>query len=303
MKQPTLFPWLASALLALTGCAGPKTHYPGAEAQQRLAAAEAESDTAQSASVDTQANYLKVVEQMQRNGLWFASLAHIDALEQRWGAAPESTRMRADALRHTGQATASADMYRRLLATPLAAAGHHGLGLLAGGRGEFPEAVRQLEAAQQRNPTDALLLSDLGYARLRAGRIDDARVPLMQALQLRPDNAQVQANAALYLEASRQHAQAEALMDAHRMPDATRSAIREAARQLGGAPAPVALLDTAATSPGSPASESAPPLALRTAMWPGMRRAQAGSPEQPATPAAVISRVPASRTSSSGETQ
>ncbi len=177
-----------SALLTLAGCAGPKGQYlAAADAQQRMAA-ETTATQKSAASIDTQSTYLKLVEQMQTDGLWFASLAHIDALEQRWGVSPESSRMRADALRQTGESSRSEDTYKRLIGTPLEAAGYHGLGLLAGARGDYAEAVRLLKEAQRRNPTDAVLLSDLGYASLRAGLVAEARLPLMQALQLRSES-------------------------------------------------------------------------------------------------------------------
>jgi Flp pilus assembly protein TadD len=209
-----------------------KDAYPAAAEAQQRQAAEENANTRAGANIDTQATYLKLVDQMQQEGLWFASLAHIDALEQRWGVSPDSTRARAEALRHAGQPLPSEAAYRRLLATPLEAAGYRGLGLLAGARGDYPEAVRMLKQAQVRNPTDALLLNDLGYASLRAGLIDDARLPLMQALQLKPDNPQAQANLAMYLEVTQQREQATALMDANKIPATTRAAIQDAARQL-----------------------------------------------------------------------
>jgi len=244
--------------LATGGCAGIKDAYPAAaEAQQRQAAEES-TNTKASANIDTQATYLRLVEQMQQEGLWFASLAHIDALEQRWGVSPESTRARAEALRHTEQPVQSEAAYRRLLATPLAGAGYRGLGLLAGGRGDYAEAVRMLKQAQQRSPTDALLLNDLGYANLRAGFIADARLPLMQALQLKPDNPQAQANLAMYLEATQQRSEATALMDANKIPPATRVAIQNAARQL------VALTpQPPPASDASHANDGSGPLALK----------------------------------------
>ncbi|WP_269759473.1 hypothetical protein [Variovorax sp. E3] len=154
----------ATAVLAVTGCSLFKDTSSGytasADAQQR-AAAEASAETKASANIDSKATYLKLVEQMQKEGLWFASLAHIDALEQRWGVSPESTRLRADALRQTDQAALSEQAYKRLIGTPLESVGYRGLGLLAGMRGSFAEAVQLLRQAQRQAPTDALLLSDL----------------------------------------------------------------------------------------------------------------------------------------------
>lgn len=299
LRRPAAFA-CTLLLLVLYGCGATKNHYPGATEQQQRSEASASEPV--SASTDTAVTYLKLVDQMQREELWFASLAHIDALEQRWGASPDSMRMRADALRQTGQANESRKLYTKLMGTPLEAAGYRGLGLLAGGEADYGQAVRMLEQAQRRTPTDGLLLSDLGYARMRAGRIADARVPLMQALQLTPDNAQVQVNAALYLQASGQSAQADALMDAHRMPPATRTAIGEAARGLSSAsaavptvtvaiaPAPTALA-TVAPTPNADAApqEGRQPLALRTSSWPRrvhvLVRPQADEPSPPATTA------------------
>jgi Flp pilus assembly protein TadD len=282
---------------AVVGCAAPKDQYAAStDAQQRMAA-EAAADTKASTSVDTKETYLKLVEQMQREGLWFASLAHIDALEQRWGVSPESTRLRADALRQTGQAAQSEMAYKRLMGTLLEGAGYRGLGLLAGAQGNYPEAIQLLKQAQRHTPTDALLLSDLGYAHLRAGSPDEARLPLMQALQLRPDSARAQANLALYLELTNQQEQAAAMMDANRMSSATRSAIREAAQQLraGGT--------TMSTSLGAGPllrDEAAPPLALKASRWStlsGVRTAIQSNPaaataSTPLTPNTTLQGTP-----------
>lgn len=268
-RRMQAFTFAAVAVLVVTGCAGLKDQYAAsADAQQRMAA-EAAADTKAGASVDTQATYLKLVEQMQKEDLWFASLAHIDALEQRWGVSPESTRTRAEALRQTGQAAPAEAAYKRLLGTPLASAGYRGLGLLAGTRGNYTEAVQLLAQAQRRTPTDALLLSDLGYAHLRAGQIEEARLPLMQALQLRPDSTQAQANLALYLEVTNQRDQATALMNANRMSETTRLAVREAALQMrapGGLAAPVAAAASASTR-GEPIVA---PLSLKPSRWSGV---------------------------------
>lgn len=253
---------IGAASLAITGCAGLKDQYAAStDAQQRLAA-EMAADTKAGASVDTQATYLKLVEQMQKEDLWFASLAHIGALEQRWGVSPESTRLRAEALRQTGQAALAEAAYKHLLGTSMESAGYRGLGLLAGTRGNFTEAVQLLAQAQRRTPTDALLLSDLGYAHLRAGQIEEARLPLMQALQLRPDSTQAQANLALYLEVINQRDRATALMDANRMSETTRLAVREAALQMLAPGASSSLAAPITPRCGSPPPHWAPHLAV-----------------------------------------
>lgn len=269
--------------LAISGCTATKDRYAAGEDAQQRQAFEAANETKTGANIDTQSTYLKVVDQMQQQGLWFASLAHIDALEQRWGITPDSTRARADALRQTDQAELAETAYKRLLATPQESAGYRGLGLLAGARGNYVEAVQLFKQAQRRTPTDALLLSDLGYASLRAGQLEEARLPLMQALQLQPDNKQAQANVALYLEVTNQQEQATALMNANRMSDTTRAAVREAALQMRATGSPAALppFSRPTSTSGYPiASDGASnpprddaaslPLALKPTRWAGM---------------------------------
>jgi len=317
LRIAMLLPVLAAIALAITGCSATKDHYAAGEDAQQRQAFETASETKASANIDTQATYLKVVDQMQQQGLWFASLAHIDALEQRWGVSPDSTRMRADALRQTGQAAPAEAAYKRLLATPQESAGYRGLGLLAGARGNFAEATQLLKQAQRRTPTDALLLSDLGYASLRAGQFDEARLPLMQALQLRPDSTQAQANLALYFEATNQREQATALMDANRMPEATRAAVRDAAQQMRGnrgavtpgasavpaapavpaaAPAPVAVAPAPGTAAvATLASDDAAavvPLALKPSRWAGMGGVRTASQLNPSASAASTPLTP-----------
>jgi Flp pilus assembly protein TadD len=292
----------ALAALALGGCGALKDQYAASNDAQQRAVFEAAADTKAGAAIDTKATYLRLVEQMQNEGLWFASLAHIDALEQRWGVSPESTRARADALRQTGQATPSEAAYKRLMGTPLESAGYRGLGLLAGARGSYAEAVQLFKQAQRQTPTDALLLSDLGYASLRAGQIADARLPLMQALQLSPNNTQAQANLALYLEATDQSEQANRLMEANRMPAASRAAVREAAQQLRtGAPlaatgaAPLAVRPLSSGTTLARDDVAPPPLALKASRWAGMGGVRTASQLNPSTADSAASPHPTAR--------
>ena len=181
---------------------------------------------------DTPGMYLGLISRMQAEGLYYASLAHIDAFERQYGATPDSILLRADALRMTGQANASAAAYARLLDTPLAARGHRGLGLLAGAAGDFHKAAQELDEASRLDPTNAATLSDLGYALLRDGEIARARVPLLEALELDAHNAKIVANVALLFEASGNHADAQALMAHQGLPAQTRAAIARDAQKV-----------------------------------------------------------------------
>jgi Flp pilus assembly protein TadD len=191
--------------------------------------------TNQEPAPDTPGMYLGLIDQMQSQGLYFASLAHIDAFEKQYGASPDTIVLRADALRMTDQLAAASTAYAQLLKTPFAARGHRGLGLVAGASGDFALAAQELQLAAGLAPTDAVILSDLGYARLRAGNVEGARVPLMQAAELDQQSPKVIANLVLYLLASGADAQAFAVMDQQKLYPDVRAAIRSDAAKVAAA--------------------------------------------------------------------
>jgi Flp pilus assembly protein TadD len=225
----------AAALLALamlSACASKLSGYGvGPQAEREAEIQQATRDPAP----DTPAMYLDLIGRMQTQGLYYASLAHIDAFEKQYGAQPETILMRADALRMTDQPVAAADAYTKMLQTPLAARGYRGLGLIAGAAGDFGRAAQQLQEAARLAPTDPLTLSDLGYARLREGDIDGARVPLMKAAQLDQSNQKIVSNVALYLLADGDEMHAMALMDQQKFSPDVRTAIRRDAARVAAA--------------------------------------------------------------------
>ncbi|HWX11453.1 MAG TPA: pilus assembly protein [Trinickia sp.] len=221
----------AAATLAASACAFKESGYGvGVQAER-----EALQNAQQEPRPDTPGVYLALIDRMQAQGLYYASLAHIDAYEKQYGATPDSTLLRADALRATGQPDASAAAYRALLTTPLAARGYRGLGLLAGAAGDFGDAGRQLDHAVELAPTDAPTLSDLGYARLRDGDVAGARVPLMKAAELDEHNARILSNVALFLLAQGHPREARGLMDEQQLPPEVRAAIRADAVKVAAA--------------------------------------------------------------------
>ncbi|HEY0229723.1 MAG TPA: tetratricopeptide repeat protein [Dokdonella sp.] len=222
------------ALLALLGACASKdlTGYGvGPQAERAVLAQQANKDPAP----DTPGMYLGLIDQMQSQGLYFASLAHIDAYDKQYGASPDSILLRADALRMTGQPAAAAAAYGELLKTPLATRGYRGLGLIAGAAGDFARAAQALQQAVQLAPTDAATLSDLGYARLRDGDVDGARVPLMKAAELDQSNPKIVSNLVLYLLASGDQAQALAVMNQQKLAPDVRAAIRSDAAKVAAA--------------------------------------------------------------------
>ncbi|MDR0241998.1 MAG: pilus assembly protein [Burkholderia sp.] len=205
-----------AAVLLLGACATKENGY-GVNAQAERAALMQAADQKQSVP-DTPGMYLGLIQRMQAQGLYFASLAHIDAYDKTYGAIPESVLLRADALRMTDQPAASAAVYTQLLKTPLAARGYRGLGLIAGAAGDFDRAAQALAQASDLAPTDASLLSDLAYAKLRSGDVVGARVPLMKAAELDQHNPKIVSNLALYLIAAGRTQDAQRLMNQQHLP-------------------------------------------------------------------------------------
>ncbi|MGK8202447.1 pilus assembly protein [Burkholderia cenocepacia] len=237
---------MAAAVMLLGACATKDSGY-GVSAQAERAALIQAADQKQSVP-DTPAMYLSLIQRMQAQGLYYASLAHIDAYDKAYGVSPDTILLRADALRMTDQPAASAASYTQLLKTPLAARGYRGLGLIAGVAGDFDHAVQALTQASELAPTDASLLSDLAYAKLRNGDVVGARVPLMKAAELDQHNAKIVSNLALYLLAAGRSQDAQRLMNQQRLPaeirkdisnDATKIATAVRAQQRAVATPPV----------------------------------------------------------------
>lgn len=225
---------LAFCVVLLGGCAATGDAVTNmaqrADAQTQLAQKEAAERPALLA--DNRATHVQLVTQMQQKGLYFASLAHIDALQQRWGADAELDLLRADALRQTGQTANARTVYSQLLATPMKARAAHGLGLLAGRAGDFQGAVGFLQQATQAAPTDADVLNDLGFALMQQGQWADARLPLMKASELASDNPRIWSNVALFLTLDGQVKQAMDVAESRQLSAVARNQIVEMARSI-----------------------------------------------------------------------
>ncbi len=223
-----------SALLA-SGCASlfkDSNYGLGAQAE-RAAMIQAAADKTE--PPDAPGMYLGLIDRMQQQGLYYASLAHIDQYEKQYGSTPETRLLRGDALRATTQYDASEQVYTQLLNTPSAARAYRGLGLIAGARGDFPRAATLLERATELAPTDASTLSDLAYARMRAGDLAAARVPLMKAAELDQKNPKILGNVALFLVATGHTDEARGLMDQQKLPPQVRGDIRDDAARVNAA--------------------------------------------------------------------
>ena len=247
-KPSRMLPLAALAVSMLSGCSGMSSLMGQSQpALSPAAKAAAEMPLEKDPVVNTQETYLALVRQMQSKSLWYASIAHLDALDKQWGASSDSRLLRADALRQVGQLNAAVPIYQGLLGSAKDGAARYGLGRVAAELGDFPRAAQQMEQARVSNPVDPRLLSDLGYAYLRAGDLNAARLPLMQAAQLNPEDAQVNVNLCLFMKVSGQSVEAEDFMRQRKMDAQTQQAIREQAaqwqkksRQAAAEPAPQA---------------------------------------------------------------
>lgn len=181
---------------------------------------------------DSRNAYLELIERMQQQGAWYASLAHVEAFRQRYGDRPALRLLQADALRETGQTDAAVALYRELSSGPQAAAAAHGLGLIAARRDDDAGSEQALARATQLQPLNTDYLGDLGYARLRAGRFDQAREPLAKALELSPGNAKATANLALWAVLRGDQAAAERLSAQASLNEETRRSIQQQAQQI-----------------------------------------------------------------------
>ncbi|WP_430391641.1 tetratricopeptide repeat protein [Dyella sp. 20L07] len=186
-------------------------------------------------SPDDKVTYLDLIRQMQQQGAYYASLAHIDAYRMRYGNPPELRRLQADALRETKQFDAARDLYQNLTSTNQAAAAWHGLGLIAATTGQNELAEQHLQKAVELEPVNAAYLSDLGYARLCAGKIAGAREPLAKAAELDPTDAKVISNLSLWALLNGDNVQANAIMDRANLPQAARDSVRRLAIELQAA--------------------------------------------------------------------
>lgn len=196
---------------------------------------------------------LSMIAESQRQERYFASLAYIEAFQQKFGNDQRIAVLRAEALRQTGQTASSEQAYRALIGTAQAADGWHGLGLIAGSRGQFEQAADDFARAAKLAPMDPRILGDLGYARLRAGDPAGARVPLGQAAELAPESGKVLANLALLLLVEGEPVRAQNVMDRAKLGDEARSQVLRLAAEIRSQTAapsgvvPAAGADTAAT--------------------------------------------------------
>ena len=105
-------------------------------------------------------------------------------------------------------------------------------------------------------------MGDRGYARLRAGRSEDAREPLAKALELTPGNAKATANLSLWAVLRGDTAPAEQLARHANLNDETGRSIQQQAQQIRSR---LQQRQSAAVAPPPPPATATPARSMRLA--------------------------------------
>ncbi|TCJ17973.1 tetratricopeptide repeat protein [Parasulfuritortus cantonensis] len=182
--------------------------------------------------------YLQLIAKLQDKGLYFASLAHLDAFDRRWPGEKKAVLLRADALRETGYVNKASLLYESLMKSPYEAGAQHGLGLIASKQGDFNAALQALNRAAELDPTNAVVLNDLGYVQLLTSQMADAGFNLHKATELDPQDTRAGANLALYYVLDNKQSRAEGIMDWYRLSENQRKEIKDKADALKGRNSP-----------------------------------------------------------------
>lgn len=219
----------ATAAALLAGCAGSAVQNDGAPAARPAAGGTANAARPDEAALATSAaaraergRTLEQIQALQRERRYYASLAHIAAYQQRFGTDADLLALRAAALRETGQETEAAQAYRDLNRQGKAVDSHYGLGMIATRQGDFALAAGELRQALALEPLNPQIASALGYALMRAGALQEAKAPVMQALELDGASPVAVSRAAIWLTASGRRHDAQSLVRVAKLPAAAR---------------------------------------------------------------------------------
>jgi len=176
--------------------------------------------------------YLQLIRGIQQKGLYYASLAHLDAFALRWKDNDEATLLRAHALRAIGQPDMATELYGKLTGGNFAAEAYHGLGLIAVSQGQQKEGVEALNKAAALAPTNTDILNDQGRALLEAGKLEEAKQSLFRAAELDARNKKVGANLALLLMLEGKGQQADETMRRYGVPVPAQQELRQKAGDM-----------------------------------------------------------------------
>ena len=245
----------AMLIVPLLACA---CHNTAPDRLHQGLASDAPPPSTDAAHRDQQHMYLQLIRDMQRQGAWYASLAHIDAFRLENGDSDELELLQAEALRATHQAAAALPIYRKLIHTREAAAAWHGIGMIESGSHHREAALEALDKACIQAPLNADYLADLGYERLLSGSIQAAGNPLSKAAELMPSNHRIIANLALFQLLSGQADAAERLMQGAGLSPQARAAVQQLSRDIRSS-TPALQAPAHATAASSPTRQADTP--------------------------------------------
>jgi len=114
-------------------------------------------------------------------------------------------------LRRIGHLEVAGVIYRRLTQGCLASEAYHGLGKVAGEKGDWIEAEQMLTKAVRLDPISPRKHNDLGYAQLKTGASDLAIEEFRTALELDPGRSRSANNLVLALLIAGEGAEAEVI--------------------------------------------------------------------------------------------
>ncbi|MGQ0618640.1 MAG: tetratricopeptide repeat protein [Panacagrimonas sp.] len=192
--------------------------------------------------VDDPATQRKVhtdlIRQMLGQEQFYAALAHIEAQVRESGSTDELRVLEAQARRKLKQPEQAQAIYRDLLRTSYVAEAYHGLGLISAAT-DLKTAVWQLQQAVKRQPANAEMRNDLGYALMVANRYPEALTELATAVELEAGGGSGKArnNLVLLMLVTRDEAAVKRLVQQSGMSDATLDGLRRQALTLSRKPA------------------------------------------------------------------
>ncbi len=222
---------------ALAGCAsGSGSGQAGREVSLRPSAAQQGANKPDDLdSVDTEksgrAVYADVITALIDQEQYYAALAHIQQQQRQQGNTDQLRFLEAEALRHLGQSSEAEKLYKQLLRSSFAAQSHRGLGLLYAPR-DINAAVQHLREAVQREPTNAGMRNDLGYALMSGGRYREALTEIATAVELEPGLDKARNNLIVLLILSRDEAGVKRVAAAGSVNDKSLASLRRQAQNL-----------------------------------------------------------------------
>ncbi|MHA7834175.1 MAG: hypothetical protein ACX94A_06815 [Algiphilus sp.] len=176
--------------------------------------------------------YRDLIAQLLQQEKYYAALAHIEEHQRDAGDDPRLSLYEARALyglRLDGQAKA---IFLTLRGTRYDAEAHHGLGLIDARDAELEKAIEHFIVAVRARPTNVAMRNDLGFALLRAGRPEDARLQLSTALELEPSNQRARTNLMLLMLIRGDEQSARQLAESVGMTDSDLAHMRDQAERL-----------------------------------------------------------------------